>query len=75
MEDVADNQNWREFADAVGKIEQHVVRARTVTHRLLGFARRMEPVTARVHVNGVLDDTSEFLKNESRYRNIEIQSN
>jgi C4-dicarboxylate-specific signal transduction histidine kinase len=75
MEDVADSQNWQEFADAVGKIEQHVVRAKAVTHRLLGFARRMEPVTERVNVNSVLDDTIEFLKNESRYRNIEIQSN
>jgi two-component system, NtrC family, sensor kinase len=75
MEDVKDSKNWQDFAETVGKIEQHVVRAKTVTHRLLGFARRMEPVTERVNLNSVLDETIEFLKNEARYRNIEIQSN
>jgi two-component system NtrC family sensor kinase len=74
MEDVADSKNWQEVADAVAKIEYHVVRAKTITHRLLGFARRMEPVTERVSINSILDDTIEFLKNEARYRNIEIQS-
>jgi two-component system, NtrC family, sensor kinase len=75
MEDVKDSKNLQDFAETIGKIEQHVVRAKTITHRLLGFARRMEPVTERVNVNSVLDETIEFLKNEARYRNIEIQSN
>ena len=43
MEDVAGSENFQELLDAVNKIEYHVVRAKTVTHRLLGFARRMEP--------------------------------
>ncbi len=75
MEDVAKSENFQELADAVNKIEYHVVRAKTVIHRLLGFARRMEPLTERVNVNNVLDESIEFLKNEARYRNIEIQAN
>jgi two-component system NtrC family sensor kinase len=75
MEDVAKSENLQELADAVNKIEYHVVRAKTVTHRLLGFARRMEPLTERVSINNVLDESIEFLKNEARYRNIEIQAN
>ncbi|MGB8991736.1 MAG: ATP-binding protein [Desulfobaccales bacterium] len=75
MEDVAKSENLQELADAVNKIEYHVVRAKTVTHRLLGFARRMEPLTERVNINDVLDESIEFLKNEARYRNIEIQAN
>jgi two-component system NtrC family sensor kinase len=74
-EDVAGSENFQELADAVNKIEAHVVRAKTVTHRLLGFARRMEPMTERVNINEVLDESIEFLKNEARYRNIEIQAN
>jgi two-component system NtrC family sensor kinase len=74
-EDVAQSENFQELSDAVNKIEYHVVRAKTVTHRLLGFARRMEPVTERVNINEVLDESIEFLKNEARYRNIEIQAN
>jgi two-component system, NtrC family, sensor kinase len=75
MEDVSQSPNLQELADAVGKIEYHIVRAKTVTHRLLGFARRMEPVTERVNINSILDESIEFLKNEARYRNIEIEAN
>ncbi|MGO8761523.1 MAG: ATP-binding protein [Desulfobaccales bacterium] len=75
MEDVAESENFQELSDAVNKIEYHVVRAKTVTHRLLGFARRMEPMAERVNINEILDESIEFLKNEARYRSIEIQSN
>jgi two-component system NtrC family sensor kinase len=34
----------------------------------------MEPVTERVDVNETVQDTIEFLVNEARYRNIEIQA-
>jgi two-component system NtrC family sensor kinase len=74
MEDVAGSENFQELADAVNKIEYHVVRAKTVTHRLLGFARRMEPMAEKININEILDESIEFLKNEARYRNIEIQA-
>jgi two-component system NtrC family sensor kinase len=35
----------------------------------------MEPVTERVNINAILDESIEFLKNEARYRSIEIQAN
>ena len=73
-EDLAQSPNFQEFADAVNKIENHVNRAKKVTHRLLGFARRMEPVQEKVDLNAVLDDTIGFLENEARYRNIDIQT-
>jgi len=73
MEDIPKSRNFQEFADAVGKIESHTNRAKTVTHRLLGFARRMEPISERVSINSVLDESIDFLENEARYRNIDIQ--
>jgi two-component system NtrC family sensor kinase len=73
MEDFSKSENFQEYADAVNKIEQHINRAKTITHRLLGFARRMEPVTERVNINTVLDESVAFLENEARYRNIDIQ--
>ena len=72
-EDVAKSKNLKEFEDAVRKIEYHVERTKKVTHRLLGFARRMEPILERVDVNKTLNDTVEFLENESKSRNIDIQ--
>ncbi len=73
-EDLAHSKHFQEFANSVAKIEQHVNRAKKITHRLLSFGRRLEPVTERVDVNQTLKDTLEFLINEARYRNIEIRT-
>jgi two-component system NtrC family sensor kinase len=74
MADVSKSENFQEIAAAVNKIEYHINRARTVTHRLLGFARQMEPVTEILNINTVLEESVAFLENEARYRNIDIQA-
>lgn len=71
-EDIQASENFKEFADAVDKIEYHVERAREVTHRLLGFARRMEPRHEKINVNKVILETISFLENEAIHRNINI---
>lgn len=73
-EDISRSENFQEFDDAVHKIDYHVDRAKKVTHRLLGFARRMEPIREKVEINRLLDETTDFLQNEAHYRNISIQS-
>jgi two-component system NtrC family sensor kinase len=35
----------------------------------------MEPLTERVNINTVLDESIDFLENEARYRSIDIQTN
>ena len=72
-EDVSKSPNLKEFQETVGRIEYHVDRAKKVTHRLLGFARRMEPVSEKVDINKVLDESVGFLENEARFLNINIQ--
>jgi two-component system NtrC family sensor kinase len=71
-EDIKASPNFREFEDAIAKIEYHVTRAKDVTHRLLGFARRMDPIHEDVSINDVIGQTITFLQNEARYRGIEI---
>jgi two-component system NtrC family sensor kinase len=73
-EDLARSENFREFQDVVNKIDYHVERAKKVTHRLLGFARRMEPTLEIVDANKVLQETLSFLENEALFRNIDIQA-
>ncbi len=73
-EDVSRSENFKEFDDAVRKIDAHVDRAKKVTHRLLGFARRMEPIQEKVDINRLLDETIDFLRNEAHYRNIKIET-
>jgi len=71
-EDISRSENYIEFDDAVRKIDYHVDRAKKVIHRLLGFARRMEPIREKVDINKVLDETIDFLQNEAHYRSINI---
>lgn len=73
-EDIAASQNFAEFQKSIDKIDQHAERAKKVVHRFLGFARRMEPVSEMVDVNGVIDDTITLLENEARFRDIDIQT-
>ncbi|MBI5519470.1 MAG: GHKL domain-containing protein [Desulfovibrio sp.] len=73
-EDIKASPNFKEFEDAIAKIEYHVTRAKDVTHRLLGFARRMDPIHEDVNINEVISQTITFLQNEARYRAIEIHT-
>jgi two-component system NtrC family sensor kinase len=73
-EDVKNSPNFKEFEDAINKIDFHVTRAKDVTHRLLGFARRMDPIHEDIDLNEVLIQTITFLENEARYRAIEIKT-
>ncbi len=71
-EDVSQSKTFQEFEESIKKIEYHANRVKKVTHRLLGFARRMEPTVEKVMVNTVLEECVSFLENEARYRNITI---
>jgi two-component system, NtrC family, sensor kinase len=73
-EDMASNPHFHEFEDSIRKIERHVERCRTITHRLLRFGRRMEPTQEMVDINQVLTETISFLENEAHYRDIRIQT-
>jgi two-component system NtrC family sensor kinase len=66
-------ENFTEIESAVHKIEDHVERARAVTHRMLGFARRMEPVEEDVDMNHVAEQTLSFLRSEAMHRDIALR--
>ncbi|HSO18479.1 MAG TPA: ATP-binding protein [Desulfosarcina sp.] len=72
-EEFKDSPNYKEFAASIGKIEEHVDRARKITHSMLGFARRMEPRLDDVEINRVLDQTIDILSNHARINDIEIK--
>lgn len=70
--ELGDSPAVDELQEAVSDIDRHVERARTVTHRMLGFARRMEPLQEDVDLNMLVNQTASFLENETRHRNIEV---
>jgi len=72
-EEFKESANYKELAASITKIEEHVDRARKITHSMLGFARRMEPRLDDVEVNRVLEQTIDILSNQARINNIEIR--
>jgi two-component system NtrC family sensor kinase len=68
------SENFVEYKTSVDKIEEHVERARKITHNMLGFARRMEPRLDDVDINHTIDQVIDFLENSARSNNIEIQT-
>ncbi|MEW6108730.1 MAG: ATP-binding protein [Nitrospirota bacterium] len=65
-------KNYPEFEDAIKKIKLHVERARKVTHRLLGFSRRVEGEKEIVNINQLIKETVSFLEKELLYHKIEL---
>ncbi len=57
----------------IGALEDAVSRARVITHRLLGFARRMDVQLQLVQVNDVIREVIGFLDKEATYRSIRIE--
>lgn len=60
------------FLCQLASLQNAVGRARTITHRLLGFARRMEPSLTVVQLNEIVQEVLSFLEKEAAYRNIDV---
>jgi len=60
------------FFELTEAIIKSTDRCSTVTHRLLGFARRMEIEYTDLSVNDVLQEVISFLEKEALHRNIKI---
>jgi two-component system NtrC family sensor kinase len=71
-EEFRKSENYQEYRASLGKIEDHVERARKVVHNMLGYARKMEPHLEDVDVNRTLTQTIDLLKNHANTNNIEI---
>lgn len=71
-EDPGAVKNLDEYNDTVKKIKHHVERAATITHRLLGFARKISAEQESVQVNEIIPETLSFLEKEAKNNNIEV---
>lgn len=67
-----DFRNRDKFLGQLGSLQNAVGRARTITHRLLGFARRMETSLTLIQLNEIIKEVLSFLEKEAAYHNIHI---
>lgn len=70
---VPDFSKKERFLQLTESIEQSVDRCATITHRLLGFARRMDVEIELLYLNEVVLEVYSFLEKEAFHRNIEVQ--
>lgn len=63
----------REMENAAIKVEQNVDRAKNITHRLLGFARRIDPASESLPLNPIVEQAIAFLQNEANFRGITLE--
>ena len=65
-----EKQKFIELTDAILKSTE---RCSTITHRLLGFARRMDVEYEDLSLNDVMQEVISFLEKEAIHRNIKIE--
>jgi len=60
------------FLDLLNSILNSVGRARVITHRLLGFAKRRDVKVETIHLNRFLEEILVFLEREALHRSINV---
>ena len=71
-EDPALVKNMDEYTKAIEQIRHHVRRAGTITHRLLGFSRKLSSEKQSVQMNDLIEEAISFVEREAGYNNITI---
>jgi len=61
-----------EYLESIGQIKHHVRRAGTITHRLLGFSRKMGDQHKKESINELLEETISLLEKETEYQSIKV---
>jgi two-component system NtrC family sensor kinase len=69
------SQNKDKFIGLITGIFDSVNRCRTITHRLLGFSRRMDIAHDRIDLNDAITEVIGFLDKEISYRDIRLELN
>jgi len=64
-----------ECLDSMNEISRQVERCKEITHRLLSFARKMEPLRQRVDINKLIEDMTRLVEREAVHKGIRIVRN
>jgi two-component system NtrC family sensor kinase len=71
-EDPGEVKNLDEYNRAVGQIRYHVKRAGNITHRLLGYSRKVSAQKDKVDINELVDETLSLVEREAENNKITI---
>jgi two-component system NtrC family sensor kinase len=68
-------EGGNECLDSMNEIARQVERCKEITHRLLSFARKMEPLMQRVDINKLIEDMTRLVEREAVQKGIRIVRN
>ena len=66
--------NQTEFLRALNQIKAQGSRCKSITHKLLSFARKTDPVAREISANEIVQEAISLLGQKSRYANVKIQA-
>ena len=69
-----ENQNVEEFRRSLKQISLQGVRCKEITHKLLSFARKTDPVHREIQVNDTIEEILSICDQRSKFSNIRIQT-
>jgi len=72
--DFEESQNLEEFKRSLKQISVQGVRCKEITHKLLSFARKTDPVHRDIQVNEIIEEILSICEQHSRFNNIRIQT-
>jgi two-component system NtrC family sensor kinase len=61
------------FYASIAGIQNSVSRCKVITHRLLGFARRMDVILEKIKLNELIQEVLNFLEKEAMYSRIRME--
>lgn len=68
-------QNKEKFLSLIKGIFESVSRCRNITHRLLGFSRRVDVSHDTIDLNDTVQEVIEFIEKEVLYKNVRLEMN
>ena len=64
--------NFDEVKDSLREVRAQVARCKNITHKLLDFARKREPVLQDVDVARIIEDMARLVDKEASYKNVTL---
>lgn len=74
-DDLKETANLEEFKRALSQIRTQGKRCKEITHKLLSFARKTDPVVKHVQLNDLVEEVVALSQQRARYANVKIVTN
>lgn len=72
---LAELADGEEIGESIEEIIQQIDRCKSITHNLLNYARKNDPVIQAMDVNGIVEDMVRLIEKDAQHRNITIVRN